>query len=211
MNCTKEYKEHIEYTFHAFCKIVIHHAAITAARTAGRKQKHEISLEYLAEEKHYPFATEDEYFKAPEQYEEYPVSFCGDTVIFYNGLLAKALSRLPRQEQEMIYLSFFQRVPQHEIGRRYQCSRSAAGYHIRKSLRQLQTEMGKRRMRNRKLLPYETIVQATSGEPEAVHAVLSHYAGYIRYRARSFGNSNSDIEDYIQTKLIESLFKFRFL
>ena len=59
MNCTKEYKEHIEYTFHAFCKIVIHHAAITAARTAGRKQKHEISLEYLAEEKHYPFATED--------------------------------------------------------------------------------------------------------------------------------------------------------
>ena len=72
MNCTKEYKEHIEYTFHAFCKIVIHHAAITAARTAGRKQKHEISLEYLAEEKHYPFATEDEYFKAPEQYEEYP-------------------------------------------------------------------------------------------------------------------------------------------
>ncbi len=88
MNCTKEYKEHIEYTFHAFCKIVIHHAAITAARTAGRKQKHEISLEYLAEEKHYPFATEDEYFKAPEQYEEYPVSFCGDTVIFYNGLLA---------------------------------------------------------------------------------------------------------------------------
>ena len=59
-------------------------------------------------------------------------------------------------------------------------------------------------MRNRKLLPYETIVQATSGEPEAVHAVLSHYAGYIRYRA-------SDIEDYIQTKLIESLFKFRFL
>ena len=142
MNCTKEYKEHIEYTFHAFCKIVIHHAAITTARTAGRKQKHEISLEYLAEEKHYPFATEDEYFKAPEQYEEYPVSFCGDTVIFYNGLLAKALSRLPRQEQEMIYLSFFQRVPQHEIGRRYQCSRSAAGYHIRKSLRQLQTEMG---------------------------------------------------------------------
>lgn len=54
----------------------------------------------------------------------------------------------------MIYLSFFQRVPQHEIGRSYQCSRSAAGYHIRKSLRQLQTEMG-----------------------EAVHAVLSHYAG----------------------------------
>ena len=78
MNCTKEYKEHIEYTFHAFCKIVIHHAAITAARTAGRKQKHEISLEYLAEEKHYPFATEDEYFKAPEQSRS-EKGTCGET------------------------------------------------------------------------------------------------------------------------------------
>ena len=138
----EKYQEHIRHTHDAFCKTVIRHAAIDAARSIRSRRKREISLEYLIEEKHYPFATEDEYFKAPEQYEEYPVSFCGDTVIFYNGLLAKALSRLPRQEQEMIYLSFFQRVPQHEIGRRYQCSRSAAGYHIRKSLRQLQTEMG---------------------------------------------------------------------
>lgn len=23
MTCTEEYKEHIEYTFHAFCKVVI--------------------------------------------------------------------------------------------------------------------------------------------------------------------------------------------
>lgn len=30
-------------------------------------------------------------------------------------------------------------------------------------------------MRNDRLLPYETIVQATSGEPEAVNAVLQYY------------------------------------
>ena len=36
-------------------------------------------------------------------------------------------------------------------------------------------------MRNSRLLPYETIVQATSGEPEAVNLVLQHYRGYIRY------------------------------
>ena len=30
------------------------------------------------------------------------------------------------------------------------------------------------------LLPYETIVKASEGDPEAVAAVLSHYAGYIR-------------------------------
>ena len=31
------------------------------------------------------------------------------------------------------------------------------------------------------LLPYETIVKASEGDPEAVAAVLSHYAGYIRH------------------------------
>jgi hypothetical protein len=30
------------------------------------------------------------------------------------------------------------------------------------------------------LLPYETIIEVSEGDPEAVAAVLSHYAGYIR-------------------------------
>ena len=31
-----------------------------------------------------------------------------------------------------------------------------------------------------RLLPYETIVKAHEGDPDAVNAVLQHYAGYIR-------------------------------
>ena len=34
------------------------------------------------------------------------------------------------------------------------------------------------------LLPYETIVKASEGDPEAVGAVLSPYAGYIRSFAK---------------------------
>ena len=60
-----------------------------------------------------------------------------------------------------------------------------------------------------KLLPYEIIVQATDGEPEAVNAVLSHYAGYIRYYSRIYGYFNADMEDYIKSKLLASLSKFR--
>ena len=37
------------------------------------------------------------------------------------------------------------------------------------------------------LLPYETIVKASEGDPEAVAAVLSHYAGYIRSCAKMDG------------------------
>ena len=136
-----EHREHIEYTFHAFCKVVIRNATINAARTRSRKHKREISLEYLTDEKHYPLGTTDEYFQAPEPDEEYILTLCGDTVIFSSGLLAEALSRLDEREREMIYLSFFKRIPQHEIGRQYGRSRSTAGYHIRKALRQLQAEM----------------------------------------------------------------------
>lgn len=88
MTCTEEYREHIEYTFHAFCKVVIRNATINAARTRSRKHKREISLEYLTDEKHYPLGTTDEYFQAPEPDEEYILTLCGDTVIFSSGLLA---------------------------------------------------------------------------------------------------------------------------
>ena len=62
MTCTVDYRKHIEYTFHAFCKVVIRNATIIAARTRGRKYKREISLEYLTEEKHYLFGIADKYF-----------------------------------------------------------------------------------------------------------------------------------------------------
>ena len=39
--------------------------------------------------------------------------------------------------------------------------------------------------------------------------VLDRYAGYIRYFSKMNGYYNSDMEDYIRTKLIESLFKFQ--
>ena len=77
MTCTEEYREHIEYTFHAFCKVVIRNATINAARTRSRKHKREISLEYLTDEKHYPLGTTDEYFQAPEPDEEYTLTLCG--------------------------------------------------------------------------------------------------------------------------------------
>ena len=163
MTCTEEYREHIEYTFHAFCKVVIRNASYTALRTRSRKNKREISLDYLTDEKHYPL---------------------------------EALSRLPAQDREMVYLSFFKRLPQHEIGRRYGRSRSTAGYHIRKAIQQLYDE---------------TIVPATSGEPEAVNTVLQYYSRRIRYAALVNGQADKDVEEYITETLLKALFKFRFL
>lgn len=61
-----------------------------------------------------------------------------------------------------------------------------------------------------RLLPFETIVKAHKGDPEAINEVIAHYVGYIRYCSHICGHFNVDMEDYIKTKLIESQFKFRF-
>ena len=49
-----------------------------------------------------------------------------------------------------------------------------------------------------KLLPYETIVKAHEGNPDAVNAVLSHYAGYIRYFSKMNGQVNTEVEEYVK-------------
>ena len=61
-----------------------------------------------------------------------------------------------------------------------------------------------------KLLPYETVVKAHEGDPDAIDTVLSHYAGYIRYCSKVHGKINTEVEEYVKQKLITALFKFRF-
>ena len=45
------YKVHIQYTFNAFCKIVIRHAAIDKILRLRRRWEREVSLDYLMNEK----------------------------------------------------------------------------------------------------------------------------------------------------------------
>ncbi len=65
-------------------------------------------------------------------------------------------------------------------------------------------------MGNTNLVPYETIVRATSGEPETVEEVLRHYSKRICFAALENGHVNPDTEDSIRQRLITALFQFRF-
>ncbi len=65
-------------------------------------------------------------------------------------------------------------------------------------------------MRNPNLIPYETIVRVTEGDPEAVTEVLRYYSRRIRYAAIENGHINPDTEDSIKSRLVAALFKFRF-
>ena len=61
-----------------------------------------------------------------------------------------------------------------------------------------------------KLLPYEAIVKAHEGDPDAINTIRSHYAGYIRYFSKMNGQVNAEVEEYVKQQLIAALFKFRF-
>ena len=95
-----------------------------------------------------------------------------------------------------------------EIGKQYGRTRSTTGRRIQIILQQLRAEL--ENLHHEQLLPYETIVKASEGDPEAVAAVLSHYAGYIRTYSKIDGHINVEMQEHIIQKLIESLFKFHF-
>ncbi len=61
-------------------------------------------------------------------------------------------------------------------------------------------------MGNSKLIPYETIVRATNGDPEAVDEVLRHYSRRIRLAAHENGHVNTDTEDSIKQRWIVNTF-----
>ena len=103
------YKVHIQYTFNAFCKVVIRHAAIDKILKLRRRWEREVSLDYLRNEKFVHLAE-------PEQLEEYLCTACGQTAVLYHAELAAALALLPEQTQEEIFRYYFLRQPQRVIG-----------------------------------------------------------------------------------------------
>ena len=136
---SEEYKEHIEYTFAAFCKVVLRNAAMTAYRDFGRKQKREVSLEYLISETPFEPFTTDTYF---EQYDQ-PTIFVvkGQEIVVANKRLADALLRLSEQSCNVLFLYFFFGYTDAQIGKKYGRSRSTANYWKLAALKQLRKEM----------------------------------------------------------------------
>lgn len=102
---SEQYREHIERTFNAFCKIVLYHAALGAYKKIRKKQQFEVSLDYLREVDFEPATSTDEYFVKYDV----PTAFTvhGKTVIVESEQLAAALSRLPEKRREVLLLQSY--------------------------------------------------------------------------------------------------------
>ena len=141
MRYSEQFMEHIEYTFAAFCNVVLRYAAINAYRDFGRKQRREVSLDYLLSETPFEPFTMDSYF---EQYDK-PTVFVvnGIEIIVASERLANALSRLPEQRRTVLLMYFFLDYTDTKIGHEYGRSRSTVNYWKFAALKQLRKEMEK--------------------------------------------------------------------
>ena len=141
MKYSEQFMEHIEYTFAAFCNVVLHNAAINAYRDFGRKQRREVSLDYLMSETSLEPFTMDRYF---EQYDKPTVFVVKEQeIIVASERLADALSRLPEQRRTVLLMYFFLGYTDTKIGNEYGRSRSTVNYWKFAALKQLRKEMEK--------------------------------------------------------------------
>lgn len=99
---------------------------MTAYRDFGRKQKREVSLEYLISETPFEPFTTNTYF---EQYDQ-PTIFVikGQEIVVASKRLADALLRLNEQRRNVLFLYFFFGYTDTQIGKKYGRSRGTANY-----------------------------------------------------------------------------------
>ena len=136
---TEQYREHIECTFNAFCKIVLYHAALNAYKKIRKKQQFEVSLDYLREFDFEPIATTDEYFVKYDV----PTAFTirGKTVIVESEQLAAALLNLPEKRREVLFLRYYLGYSDEEIGKMCGISRSSVFRRRKVALHLMRKEM----------------------------------------------------------------------
>ena len=141
MRYSEQFMEHIEYAFHAFCKVVLRHEAINAWRDLKRKIEREISLDYLMSERYFEPSAMDSYFEKQDK----PTIFfvLGKKVIVDDERLAAALSRLPKLRQEVLLLYYFIGYRDEAIGRLYGRCRSIINSRRNVALKQLRKEWGR--------------------------------------------------------------------
>ena len=136
---TEQYREHIERTFNAFCKIVLYHAALNAYKKIRRKQQFEVSLDYLREFDFDPVAAIDEYFVKYDV----PTAFAvhRKVVIVKSEQLAAALLYLLEKWREVLFLRYYLGYSDTEIGRLFGVCRSTIFHRRKIALLLLRKEM----------------------------------------------------------------------
>ena len=139
MTYTEKQREHIECAFDSFCKIVVRHESINIFHELRRREAHEISLDYLRDEKGFDLSSSDSYFVQIEK----PTTFIVRSleVVVVNERLAAALMCLSETQREQIFLYYFFHNTDSKVGDLQDRPRSTSNYQRHSTLKQLRLIM----------------------------------------------------------------------
>lgn len=154
-----------------------------------------------------PLSIADDCHIQPEQEEEYPFTVCGQTIMLSAPFLPQPCPccRNRGRKKYSSTTSSVRRKRKSAQG----MDRPAAPQAVTSSLPCSSYGRIWRCLPMSRLLPYETIIKATHGYPEAVRTVLAHYDKYIKHFSKIDGHIYVEAEEYITQRLVESLLKFR--
>ena len=134
-----ENKESIVYCFDAFCKKVMRFEARNRYKEIDRRERREISLEYLMETQYFAPNSIDSYFVEPDMPTDF---YCnGHIITIENGQLAMALLSLPEERQDLILRYYFLHIKEKDLAVMYSCNRRAVSYRLCRTRELLRKEM----------------------------------------------------------------------
>ncbi len=124
----------IRRQFSAYCKTVIHNAAVDYLETMGKQQSAEISMEELSDRERNGLIVMDRYDSDLESF-----AVCGKQmkVDFRDERLVQAVNRLSDRKKEILLLSVVEQETDTRIAEMLQLDRSTVSEHRRIALAQL--------------------------------------------------------------------------
>jgi len=106
-----ENMERIQAQFAAFCTKVLKNERAKIYNEDKKRRETEKSLNEITVEETFLIATSDKYFSKENTFQ-----VLGKPIIVTNNLLAKAISELPKEKQDVILLFYFLEMNDREIG-----------------------------------------------------------------------------------------------
>ena len=187
----------IQNQFGAFCTRVLKNEALRIEAEYSRTSDREKPFNDLSENEIAQLNSNDKYFENSHVFEIH-----GLPVVVVGDLLAKALSELSKEKQEIILLSYFLDLSDREIGENSERATHNSG------------KGGICVARRIALVPVPTIMAAISGNEQALAEVVAYYQGYIRALSTrptkdQYGNEyylvDEDMRLRLEVKLIRSV------
>ena len=132
----EEYETILVKTFDAFCRKVIHNAAIDCHREISRLREKEKSFSDLSESEIESLSFTDNYDLYTKEYD-----ILGETVFVRDPELGEALQYIQPQLRNIVLMRYYLDMSNTEISNKLNISNSTVAYRMEVALRQLKEQM----------------------------------------------------------------------